>query len=57
MAGALVITGQQPIGAGGNSAQRYLLESLMLGQSRGLVGLLDRRALIHNDTSVLVNCA
>lgn len=29
----------------------------MLGQSRGLIGLLDRRALIHNDTSVLVICA
>ena len=48
-----LVARQQPVGAGGNGAQRHLLKSLVLGQGRGLVGLLDGRARIHNDTSML----
>ena len=49
----LLVARHQPVGPIGNSAQRNLLESLILGQGRRLVGLLDRCVLIHDDTSVL----
>lgn len=47
----VLVAWQQPVGSIGNSAQRHLLKSLVLGQGWGLVGLLDR--LIHNDTSMV----
>jgi hypothetical protein len=49
----VLVAWHQPVGSIGYGAQRHLLKSLVLGQGRGLVGLLDRRALNHNDTSVL----
>jgi hypothetical protein len=47
----VLVAWHQPVGSIGKSAQRHLLKSLVLGQGRGLVGLLDR--LIHNDTSMV----
>jgi hypothetical protein len=48
-----LVAWHQPVGSIGECTQRHLLKSLMLSQGWGLVGLLNGRALIHDDTSVL----